>query len=279
MERFDAEVRPDLSNAPELLREVPLAIFAAALMWPEKYFPRAHVYLPVPPSNEVQRSWTGSSGELLLETSVAFVQQQLALFSTSGAPLGAGTRLLDFGMGWGRIARLWLKYLPPSQLYGCDAWPQSIALAHECRLQNVVHQSDKTLRELPFPADSFDHIYAMSVFTHLNEAAFRSCFSGIIAMLKLGALFLFSIRPPLFWRWIRPDLEELSTQPGFVFRPGSHDPNFGDTTVDLAWLRRLIRDCGCVLHAFEWSPADAMQVVVAVRKVGESPLPGGESRH
>lgn len=266
---FDREVNEDLGNSSALLKNVPVAIFGTALLDPGKYFTRASRFLPSMPSDQVQRSWTGSAGTLLLETSISFVQQTIS-FST--ALFGSGhphIRMLDFGIGWGRIARLLLKYLPPSQVFGCDAWDKSLILARECNLKNTIVKSDPLLKELPFPEGFFDMVYSMSVFTHLNEEAFRSCLAGIWKMLKPSGGLLISVRPSIFWQVLRPDYPSsslLSKDQGFVFRHGSNDPNFGDSTVGLEWVSKAASSCGYILEGIEWSPGDAMQVLVRLVK-------------
>jgi 2-polyprenyl-3-methyl-5-hydroxy-6-metoxy-1,4-benzoquinol methylase len=270
---FDKEVYEDLSNSPALLTNVPLSIFGATLLNPSKYYPRASKFLPIMADDSIQKSWTGSTGTDLLETSISFVQQLLIFCSQHLQGFKPEMRVLDFGIGWGRIARLWLKYLPPINVLGCDAWEKSIDLANKCHLKNNIEKSDSLLVALPYPEESFDLIYAMSIFTHLNETAFRACFSGVSKMLKVNGGFMLTVRPNIFWESLRTDLPEhlsLSQERGFVFRHGSFDPLFGDTTVDLPWIEELAHDCGLIIVGVEWSPADAMQVLLQLKKVASN---------
>lgn len=269
IDRFDQEVCDDLSNAPHLLNNIPLAVFGATLLNPVKYYPRASQFLPVMADDAIQKAWTGSTGTDLLETSLAFIQHALIFSEQHLGGLRSEMRVLDFGIGWGRIARLWLKYLPPSQVMGCDAWDKSLELAKNCYLKNQIIKSDSLLETLPYPEESFDLIYAMSIFTHLGESAFISCFKGISKMLKKNGGFLLTIRPNIFWETLRTDLPDhklLSKAKGFVFRNRSLDPNFGDTTVDYPWLADLARSCGLNIEGVEWEPADAMQIIIKLKK-------------
>lgn len=269
IDRFDQEVCQDLSNAPHLLRNIPLAVFGATLLNPVKYYPRANHFLPVMADNAIQKAWTGSAGTDLLETSIAFIQQALIFSQQHLGGLRPEMRVLDFGIGWGRISRLWLKYLPPSQVMGCDAWDKSLDLAKNCHLYNPIVKSDSSLETLPYPEESFDLIYAMSIFTHLDENAFISCFKGISKMLKRNGGFLLTVRPNIFWESLRTDLPDhslLTNTKGFVFRHASFDPKFGDTTVDYPWLENLATSCGFNIEGVEWSPSDAMQIIVQLKK-------------
>jgi len=110
----------------------------------------------------------------------------------------------------------------------------------------------------------------MSIFTHLDESTFISCFKGISKMLKRNGGFLLTIRPNIFWESLRPDLPDhslLSKTRGFVFRNGSFDPKFGDTTVDYPWLAELATSCGFNIEGIEWAPADAMQIILQLKKI------------
>jgi len=268
--RFDRDVKENLENAPALLSTVPLSVFGATLLDTKKYYPRARSFLPIMAEDTIQRAWTGSTGTDLLETSISFVQQTLGFCSQQLGGVRHDMTILDFGVGWGRIARLWLKYLPPGNVKGCDAWEKSINLAKGCGLKNQIVQSDPMLTVLPFPEGSFDLVYAMSIFTHLDEVAFTSCFRGISKMIKQGGGFLFTVRPNVFWEVLRSDLTDhalLSRTPGFVFKHGSFDPRFGDTTVDLEWLDKLAKSCDLKIVGVEWSPSDAMQVIIQMTKL------------
>lgn len=261
---FDSQVSPDLSNAPQLLKNVPMAVFAASLLNPADHFPRASAFLPRMAAEGVQKDWTGSSGTVLLETSIAFMQQLLVAMSEAHISPTDAT-VLDFGVGWGRLIRLWLKYLPPQQVSGCDAWDMSLNLAKSCGLHNRLVKTDSLLNELPFAESSFDLIYAFSIFTHLDEAAFNSCLSGLSRMLKPAGVIVFSVRPTEFWltRSDLPDRADYLSRAGFVFRcESAEDTHFGDTTLDLSLLQEILIKSDLRLLGLEWSPCDPLQVVV-----------------
>lgn len=263
---FDRDVRPDLSNAPDLLGAVPLAAFGAALLQPQHYFKRAHAFLPKMASDQTQISWTGSSGPVLLETSLAFVNHVVA---ACGGPKALGSaQALDFGVGWGRLARLFLKYMPPTQLDGCDAWDVSLQHARDCGIKNRLVKSDVYLRELPFDSGSFDLIYAFSIFTHLSEKSFRGCLAGFSKMLKPSGKAIFTIRPNHYWS-LRSGLKNqaaLMRSTKFEFIPSNGMEDFGDTSVTTPWFKAALADAGLKLVGFEWSPVDALQVIAITER-------------
>lgn len=263
---FDQKVAPDLSNAPALLKTVPLAAFGATLLDPGAYYPRASAFLPKMPSDQVQRDWTGTSGSILLEQSLAFINH--VVHTTGDAGAMASKRVLDFGIGWGRLARLWLKYLPPQQVSGCDAWDVSIQHARDCGLQNTIVHSDALLGTLPFQSKAFDLVYAFSIFTHLSERSFIGCLRGIREMLDVDGRVIFTVRPRNFWA-LRPDLQQqqqLLKSTTFAFVPSNGLEDFGDTTVSYDWLEKAVAKAGLELEGLEWSPVDALQVLVTAKR-------------
>lgn len=85
-----------------------------------------------------------------------------------GRDLGSFTRALDFGCGCGRTLVHMRSLAPAAQIDGIDIDAQAIEW---CR-QNLKFASFKVGKETPpmdYAADTFDFIYVISVFTHLDE--------------------------------------------------------------------------------------------------------------
>lgn len=274
LRRLDERLAPDLSNIGELAEPLPLRMFGQILLDPVRWLPQAGAFLPVMPPDDVQVSWTGSSGEALLNQSVEFIRTVAASLSRCGISIDNG-RLLDFGVGWGRLARLWLKYAPPEQLLGCDAWQRSLDEAVSTGLRNELVLSSDLLDPLPFPEEHFDAAYACSVFTHLSPTASATCLSGIARMLRPGGAVVFTVRPELYWRVpaIEQELEQRGirdlaefTQNGSTFIPHGGQVHYGDTSLSRAFLEQRCAAAGLDLVGFEWSMFDEYEVVVtAVR--------------
>lgn len=269
--RLDKELKPDLSNLVELLERVPLAIWGQILSAEDHLLGRADVFLPRMPADAVQEATTGVSGGRLLRQSIAFVEQLVVSCAEAGvAP--ANARVLDFGVGWGRLAMLWLKYSKPENLVGCDAWESSLETARRSGLPIELVESDPRLETLPVDEGSLDVVFAFSVFTSLGPNAFPSCLAGIARMLRPGGLAVFTVRPAEYWT-LRPEVpaalsEAEATDFYFLAHPDRDD--YGDTSVSLAYLDRACADSGLERPSLEWFPVDPHQVVVRARKsVGE----------
>ena len=76
--------------------------------------------LPKFPSSELQTRTTGVSGERTLKPAFEFYRFCISSCNLIGKPLSAESVLLDFGVGWGRIARFFLREVPTSSIFGLD---------------------------------------------------------------------------------------------------------------------------------------------------------------
>jgi SAM-dependent methyltransferase len=85
-----------------------------------------------------------------------------------GHDLRSFTRILDFGCGCGRTL-MHLKDLAPSaQIYGADIDVKAIEWSKQ-NLKFAKFEITKPVPPTEYADETFDFIYAISVFTHLNE--------------------------------------------------------------------------------------------------------------
>lgn len=143
--------------------------------------------LPKLPSEEVQSSFVGSSDREALREGFNFYIACKAGAETCGVEIGAGTQVLDFGMGWGRILRFWLKEVGSKNLWGVDVDPEMVDLCTRlfgcCNFATVeAHPPSR------FESSKFQVIYAYSVFSHLNEIAADQWVAEFSRILKPGGI-------------------------------------------------------------------------------------------
>lgn len=107
-----------------------------------------------------------------------------------GLPIGRTTRVLDFGCGCGRVARPFLARTG-ARMTGCDVQARMVAwcLAYLEGDWRVTRNDPP----LPFAAGSFDVVYALSVFTHLPDAATRGWLAELARVTRPGGLALLSL--------------------------------------------------------------------------------------
>jgi SAM-dependent methyltransferase len=126
------------------------------------------VRLPGFLEDAVQRQFSGSFGEQALRDAYKFYQCVKAHCVSLGNPVRNGTRVLDFGCGWGRIIRFFFKDTGCENLFGVDVDPKMIDFCSKemhCGTYFMVNPEPPSVLQ----DDSIDVIYAFSVFTHLAE--------------------------------------------------------------------------------------------------------------
>jgi SAM-dependent methyltransferase len=233
------------------LRELGIDDFGYILMtMPNADLPRLSRLLPRMASDEIQKSWTGNCGEALLRQTCAFVRSVAYNYARFvGRPLDGGS-ILDYGCGYGRIARLMYYFSDLSSVFGVDPWDKSISICHEDGLGANFLQSSYLPTSLPVAETHFDLIYAFSVFTHLSERATKRSLSVLSKYLKPGGLLVITIRPVEYWHHDISAQQAglvhrqiaLHHEKGFAFHPHDRpavegDITYGDTSFTIEWLR------------------------------------------
>jgi len=204
-------------------------------------------------SNEVQESWTGSSGRASLAQTVSFVRSISDNYEKFiGRPL-TDASILDYGCGYGRIARLMYYFADEDAVFGCDPWDKSIAICKQDGLGANFVQSDYLPESLPVGARKFDLMYAFSVFTHLSEKAARMALRALRRCVADDGLLVVTIRPVEFWDFRTEKfgvsevarLKSVHADCGFAFRPHPSffpggESDYGDTSLTFDWLKTNI---------------------------------------
>lgn len=266
----------DPAAALRCLRQLPLDDFGLlALDMPSSDYPHLSSVLPRMADPKVQRSWTGSDGTVLLAQSLAFVRTLSQGYTElTGQPLG-GRRVLDFGVGWGRLIRLMYHYSDPGQLYGCDPWDASLDICRQDGVKCHLAQSDWIPETLPFDT-SFDVIYAFSVFTHLSERVTRTALGALEKGLAPGGVLAITIRPVEYWNHhspLQPDarnrLMATHRDKGFTFLPHDRDKvdgdiTYGDTSMTLEWLQAAAPQLR--IRRVDRSMGDPFQLIVMLTR-------------
>ncbi|GAB2497592.1 class I SAM-dependent methyltransferase [Arenimonas alkanexedens] len=154
--------------------------------------------LPAFPDEELQRNTTGLSSEVALRQAHAFYEDVCDGLRKAGVELGPDAKALDFGFGWGRISRVFMHDFRKKNLHGLDVDPWFVDITRG------LFQSDNFSVCDPFPPaaisdDSFDLVFAYSVFSHLSEPATRAWMAEFHRILKPGGVVAFTTRHESFF--------------------------------------------------------------------------------
>lgn len=253
---------------------------------PAPGYPKLSSLLPRMASVEVQKSWTGASGTHLLGQTLSFVRSVSYNYAKYNEKSLSNAAILDYGCGYGRIARLMYSFTAEENVFGCDPWARSIDICKEDGLGTNFVQSEYLPTELPFGSRKFDFVYAFSVFTHLSERATRSALGAIRKSIQRDGLLVITVRPLEFWEFAKDEIGGLSSNPqrpniltaaelrdihnkkGFAFQPHDRtaidgDITYGDTSVSFEWLENNCPDWKIV--GIDRSMSDRYQIYVFLK--------------
>lgn len=237
------------------LRNMTFFEFGEVLLQVPSQYPMLRAYLPKMATEEVQKSWTGSCGKVLLAQSAAFMES-IEFFVTSLTNINWNfANVLDFGCGWGRLLRLMYKLVDPERVYGVDPWDKSIEICCENKLLGNLALSDYLPSTLPFEGVQFDLIYSFSVFTHLSEKATHVALGALRKRINPKGLLVITVRPEEYWQSLpmsghnapTSELIAAHVDKGFSFWPHNReaidgDITFGETSISENYIRRQFKE-------------------------------------
>jgi SAM-dependent methyltransferase len=247
--------------------------------------------LPLVPADAEQLRFTSLTGTANLSQAFSFYGFCRNLAHESG-PLEPDDRILDFGCGWGRVARFWLRDVAPASLWCVDVLATAVELMRQTRIPaNVLG-----CRPLP-PVDGlpagFRIIHAYSVFSHLSEDAAHRWIAYLGGLLEPGGLLVVTTRGRIFidaLRAIREDppddfyrqrlaerapsqeeLERMYAAGEFVYFAVGHagselsDDFYGEAVIPPGYARRFER-YGLTLREFREDVPEVEQAVIVLER-------------
>ena len=119
------------------------------------------------------------------------------LLARHGADMRSFGSLLDFGCGCGRVARRWRDL--PARVHGSDYNPH---LARWCADQLPFGEFVNNAGEPPLPYGdaTFDFIYSISIFTHLDEPLQLPWMRELTRIVRPGGLMLITVSGEVYGR-------------------------------------------------------------------------------
>jgi len=267
---LDRGLDGSLVDLPRLARAIPLDVWGDILLDPARHLPVSGAALPVMPTPEIQTSWCGSHGGTLLRQSLAFIR---SLVAAAGDDLYRGP-VLDYGVGWGRLSRLLLKYVAVEQIVGVDAWQRSLDICRSCGIPHPLRLVSTRLAPAELEPDHYSVVYAFSVFTHLAPAAFAHNLRALAVALRPGGRLVVTTRPAEFlvmpgYPYADAAKVDQTLSDGIVHIGEKGEVvDYGDTTVSPTWMAGQLSACGLVDVGVDWNHGSPYQVVWSAKKPG-----------
>jgi ubiquinone/menaquinone biosynthesis C-methylase UbiE len=145
------------------------------------------IQMPGFPAASTQASFVGSAGTDALREAFGFYLVLREYCQETGNSIYQDIPVLDFGCGWGRMSRLFFRYISHNNFWGVDVDPAMIDFCNT----HMGHGNYETIQPHPpieFEANSFNVIFAYSVFSHLAEPAALAWIKEFARILKPGGI-------------------------------------------------------------------------------------------
>lgn len=176
-------------------------------------------------------------------------------FAEAELPLADGHRALDFGCSSGRVVRALAAALPEVEWHGCDPLADAIAWAGD-HLPGIEFSVSPQRPPLDHPGAHFDAIFAISIWSHFDQAAAVAWLKEMHRLVRPGGGLLLTThgltsvglhgRVGARVDWQLEEIVAALCERGFWFAnefgpsgdSGLVDPEWGSTFLLPEWLLR-----------------------------------------
>lgn len=218
-----------------------------------------------------QVRYTGRKGQDNIDQAFNFYQhvRDQAKLSERKNP-----RILDFGAGWGRVIRFFLRETKAENLFAMDVMKEAVDFMHETKFEGNIIKCNE-LPPVSTKLENIDVIYALSVFSHLHESHFEAWMKYFKTILAPKGKLIFSSRGYPFLQYLATvkktqpkdkwpfflekmgDLDEVKAnyeKGKFIFFPSAHggdelkDNFFGEAYIPKAYLEKELGKFGLALE-------------------------------
>ena len=169
--------------------------------------------LPMPsfPPQKYQMEFTGSSDDQAIREAWAFYIFMAQQRKKYRLKLGTKANVLDFGCGWGRFARMFLRDVPADNIWCADIKDSAITMCRSTGVPGRIVKVDPMPPSV-LPPSQIDTAFAYSVFSHLSPIAHSAWKDEFARVLKPGALVFITVQA----RWFLDMCQELRDNPDQV---------------------------------------------------------------
>lgn len=177
--------------------------------------------LPLPPAKLRYRVGGSLEREVFLAIGRQCADDLRALARLAGKELDTcGGPVLDFACGCGRVIRHFKDHAPDAAWFGSDIDPEAIAWCRD-NLGAVARFGTNGFQPpTSFAADTFEIVYSVSLFTHLDEQDQFRWLRELERILKPGGILIASTHGAYTHLQLPPADAEAMRRDGFLYRVG-----------------------------------------------------------
>lgn len=158
--------------------------------------------VPTYPADEVQIRTTGRAGVETLKEAFYYYEDCISIFNQIGNVDYDSSVLMDFGVGWGRIIRFFMKDISPKNLIGVDIKTELLDICKQTFDWGTFVKSESH-PPISLESESVDFITGYSVFSHLAKDVSRAWFEEFYRILKPGGIVTVTTRGRWFLNYIK----------------------------------------------------------------------------
>jgi len=171
-------------------------------------------------------------------------------------------RVVDYGGGWGRVARFANKDVPAEQFYVLEPNPIFRKIYEECQLPGHLVEID-WLSTNNNGIDNIDLIFSYSIITHSSDRLTRNIVDRWAEMTSKGSVVAFTVRPgcylletggdmSVFTGYEDDDLIKNYQDGNLIYRSYQGIEDWGVTVAPEKYLNTIFSDRFCIVdRAFQ----------------------------
>jgi SAM-dependent methyltransferase len=184
-------------------------------LWDRRYVEKTG-FARIPPASLRYRVHGSPDVEGFLKVGKRCSEDIEAALEKIGKNFDSFRNVLDFGCGCGRTLIWFGSPLRSAYLYGTDIDAEAISWCRN-NLDFAGFSVNNPLPPLEYPSETFDLIYAISVFTHLDEDYQFRWLDELKRVTKSKGIVLLTVHGPHAWKSLpREDIIQIE-QKGFKF--------------------------------------------------------------
>lgn len=176
-------------------------------------------YIPLPPAELRHRVHGSLDADSFIQVGRRIAQSIRDLCAMVERDVYSFHDVLDFGCGCGRVARNFQDAPESCRFYGTDIDAELVSWC-EMNLPGVRWSTNGSRPPSAFPDGTFDLIYAISVFSHLDEALERAWLGELRRIAKPGATLILTVHGASGAQTLSSSLQDRVRSHGFVFAGG-----------------------------------------------------------